>query len=406
MGGKHSLPWRTLVRRRIAAVRRRMAITLPALFIVFIASATSAMSFAASDPGSQVGADGRSASPRADDAPDVTRLLAEEAVDDARSPKSRDVAGSVGPAEHAQSIGINVVVLQAHRQAESTLARTTPGCHLSWTLLAAIGEVESHNARSRNITAIGNVSPPIYGPVLNGGSFASISDSDDGRWDGDTRWDRAVGPMQFIPGTWARHGKDGNRDGVANPNNVFDASLSAGGYLCYGGRNLATPAGLTAAIYSYNHSYSYVRNVLSWMRGFAAGTARPVSSLPLGNGGESSTPDSPDPTTRPSATPGPTPSATRPPPSPSPSPSASRSPRPSPSPSVAPTPTPSPTCSPSPSASPAPSTSPSPSASPSPSGSPSPSPSPSGSPSPSPSPSAPPSGSPSPSPTPGPPCGP
>lgn len=378
MGGKHSLRWRTHLRRRIATVRRRMAITLPALLIVFVASATSAMSLTNSDPSSQLGADGRSPGAHADDAPDVTRLLAEEATEEARTPQSRDVSGSIGSPADARSIGINAVVLQAHRQAESRLVRTTPGCHLSWTLLAAIGEVESHNARSRNVSTNGNVSPPIYGPVLNGGGFAAISDSDGGRWDGDTRWDRAVGPMQFIPGTWARHGKDGNRDGVANPNNVFDASLSSGGYLCYGGRNLATPAGLTAAIYSYNHSYSYVRTVLGWMRGFAAGTAHPVTSLPAGNSGQAPAPVTPEPTTRPSPTPGPTPTPT---PSPAPSPAPSPSGTPSPSPSVVPTPTPSPTCSPSPT----PSNNPSPS--PSPSGSPSPTPSPSGSPSPSPSPS-------------------
>jgi len=386
LGGKHSLPWRTLVRRRIATVRKRMAITVPALMIVFVASATSAMqSLADSDPSPQVGADGRSVGAHPDDAPDLTRLLAEEAAKDARTPQPVDSAGSIDSANHTRSIGINVVVLRAHRQTEAKLARTTPGCHLSWTLLAAIGEVESHNARSRNVSANGDVSPGIYGPVLNGGPFAAISDSDDGRWDGDTRWDRAVGPMQFIPGTWARHGKDGNGDGVANPNNVFDASLSAGGYLCYGGRDLATVSGLSAAIYSYNHSYSYVRTVLGWMRGFATGTARPVTSLPVGHNGQS---PAPSPTARPSPTPRPTPTPTPTKPPPSASPSASASP----SPSAVPTPTPSPTCS--------PSASPSPTPAPSASSTPSPSPSPSGSPSPSP------SGSPSPSPSPTPPCGP
>ena len=73
------------------------------------------------------------------------------------------------------------------------------------------------------------MSPRITGPPLDGRGVASIPDSDGGRWDGDATWDRAVGPMQFIPTTWRSLGRDGNADRVADPNNLFDAAVSAAG---------------------------------------------------------------------------------------------------------------------------------------------------------------------------------
>jgi len=44
---------------------------------------------------------------------------------------------------------------------------------------------------------------------------AVVVDSDGGALDGDARYDRATGPMQFLPGTWRSIGADGNGDGVA-----------------------------------------------------------------------------------------------------------------------------------------------------------------------------------------------
>jgi membrane-bound lytic murein transglycosylase B len=149
------------------------------------------------------------------------------------------------------------------------------GCHLPFALLLAIGEVESSSLRGRRLDAGGNVVPPVLGPVLAGGGFAAIKDTDGGRLDGDPTWDRAVGPMQFIPGTWRLWGADANGDGVADPQNVEDAALSAGRYLCAGGRDLSKRADLEAAILSYNHSRRYLRTVLgiqdSVTRGLVAG---------------------------------------------------------------------------------------------------------------------------------------
>ena len=82
--------------------------------------------------------------------------------------------------------------------------------------------------------ANGTPRPHILGPVLNGlGGVGAIRDTDGGRYDGDAVWDRAVGPMQFIPGTWAGYGADGNGDGVRDPNNIDDAALQRALPLCW-----------------------------------------------------------------------------------------------------------------------------------------------------------------------------
>ena len=104
----------------------------------------------------------------------------------------------------------------------------------------------------------------MLGPVLDGHGFAAVADTDHGRWDGDTRWDRAVGPMQFIPGTWGTFGVDGDGDGVANPQDVEDAAAGTAAYLCYGGRDLSDPAALRRAVLSYNHSVAYLRLVMTY----------------------------------------------------------------------------------------------------------------------------------------------
>jgi membrane-bound lytic murein transglycosylase B len=111
----------------------------------------------------------------------------------------------------------------------------------------------------------------VRGPALSGGAFSAIRDTDGGRYDGDPVWDRAVGPMQFIPGTWRIWGADGNGDGVADPQNIEDAALAAAGYLCSGGRDLSRPADLQAAVLSYNHSQQYLSTVLGIMQAVDSG---------------------------------------------------------------------------------------------------------------------------------------
>ncbi|MEU7315815.1 lytic transglycosylase domain-containing protein [Streptomyces sp. NPDC007083] len=168
--------------------------------------------------------------------------------------------------------GIPATVLRAYRNAERRLRSQAPGCGLRWELLAALGKVESGQARGGDLRSDGTTRRPILGPVLDGGGFARIMDTDGGAWDGDTRFDRAVGPMQFIPGTWRSWGADGNGDGRKDPHNIHDAALAAGRYLCAGDRDLTSSAQLRAAVLSYNHSGAYLRTVLAWFDFYRKGT--------------------------------------------------------------------------------------------------------------------------------------
>ncbi|MET8243574.1 lytic transglycosylase domain-containing protein [Streptomyces sp. NPDC005202] len=187
-----------------------------------------------------------------------------------------DTPVSRGPAE----AGIPATVLDAYKRAEAELRTSKPGCNLPWQLLAAIGKVESGQARGGRVDANGTTLSPILGPVLNGNGFAHIGDTDGGAYDGDSTYDRAVGPMQFIPSTWAWAGRDGNGDGKKDPDNVYDAALAAGHYLCRNGWDLSVQADLNRAILSYNNSQDYLNRVLSWLEYYRKGT----HSVPDGTG--------------------------------------------------------------------------------------------------------------------------
>ncbi|MFF1699066.1 lytic transglycosylase domain-containing protein [Streptomyces sp. NPDC058257] len=201
---------------------------------------------------------------------------------------------------------IPATVLDAYKKAEASLATSKPGCNLPWQLLAAIGKVESGQARGGRVDANGTTIAPILGPVLNGDGFAKITDTDNGAYDSDKTHDRAVGPMQFIPSTWDTWAKDGNADGKTDPNNIYDAALAAGSYLCASDRDLSVEADLHKAILSYNHSTDYLNTVLTWLEHYRKG----VSEIPDGTGdlpGDLSDGDSPgtSPSTSPSTSPTP-----------------------------------------------------------------------------------------------------
>ncbi|MFF5438727.1 lytic transglycosylase domain-containing protein [Streptomyces achromogenes] len=286
--------------------------------------------------------------------------------------------------------GIPATVLRAYRAAETSVGRTDPGCRLPWELLAAIGKVESGHAGGGAVGPDGTTTRRITGPALDGRAFALIRDTDGGSHDGDRRYDRAVGPMQFLPSTWARWGTDGNGDGRADPDNVFDAALTAGHYLCAGDRDLRRDADLNEAVLGYNHSWPYLELVRRWLEFYSGG----VHAVPDGTGVPPRSPGAggdtpavepadgadgggagddggdiivgPDPA--PPGRPGPSPSA----PSPAPAPTTAS---PAPSPSSPTTPPTTPPASPEPSRSPGgqPTGSPSPSPSPDPTAEPSPS---------------------------------
>jgi membrane-bound lytic murein transglycosylase B len=172
----------------------------------------------------------------------------------------------------AAQTGIPARALRAYVAAAGAAGDSAPACGIGWNTVAAIGFIESGHGThgGGHLTSAGQASRPIIGPSLDGDGFAAIADTDDGALDGDARWDRAVGPMQFIPATWSYAGRDGNGDGDADPFNIDDAALSAALYLCAHGRDLTTAAGWTDAIYSYNQSDDYINEVRDRARAYAA----------------------------------------------------------------------------------------------------------------------------------------
>jgi membrane-bound lytic murein transglycosylase B len=169
-------------------------------------------------------------------------------------------------AQVAAATGIPPVAVQAYGYAELVVARTTPACRLSWTTLAAIGKVESAhgNANGATLGADGQALPPIRGLPLDGnGGRLRIMDTDHGLLDGDVQFDRAIGPMQFIPATWRAMAVDADNDGVADPNDIDDAAMAAANYLCRGGRDMSTSEDWWAAILSYNDVRRYARDVFN-----------------------------------------------------------------------------------------------------------------------------------------------
>ncbi|WP_440900395.1 lytic murein transglycosylase [Actinosynnema sp.] len=194
----------------------------------------------------------------------------------------RAAGAEPAPPATAGAKGIPVNVLEAYRKAEQALAGS---CNLRWYHLAGIGKIESGHARGGRADPSGETAPRILGPVLDGGEFAAIRDTDGGRHDGDRTWDRAVGPMQFIPSTWQRYAADGNGDGASSPHNIHDSAVAAGKYLCSGGMDLSKQSDLDAAVFRYNHSRTYVVAVETWMRAYSDGAVE-VPALPPGADGD------------------------------------------------------------------------------------------------------------------------
>lgn len=165
--------------------------------------------------------------------------------------------------EHA-SAGASARAVQAYGAAEPALRRITPGCGISWTTLAGIATIESANGTVGGavLNGEGVSTPRIRGPLLDGThDNEAIPDTDEGRLDGLTTGERAVGPFQFLPATWQTWGTDGDGDGSADPDDIDDAAAAAGRYLCSAGGDLTTATGWTAAVFAYNHSDAYVRTV-------------------------------------------------------------------------------------------------------------------------------------------------
>ena len=190
--------------------------------------------------------------------------------------------------------GIPAPVLGAYVQAANRLEQEYEQCQgMTWPVLAGIGKVESDHVADREVSAAGDVRPRMIGPRLDGsgvgGNTTPHYDSDGGEWDGDDEYDRAVGPMQFIPTTWETHGLDGNGDGVADPHNIHDAMWSAAVYLCVSEPDGApvdfTDEGdLEAALLRYNRAGWYVDKVVGHVDAYAEIAAQAVEKVSVGSG--------------------------------------------------------------------------------------------------------------------------
>jgi membrane-bound lytic murein transglycosylase B len=174
----------------------------------------------------------------------------------------------------ASTNGIPSAALAAYQRAAQVIDSADASCNIEWPLVAAIGRVESNHGRygGNTLSAEGVSTPGIYGIPLNGGNGTQrITDTDAGQFDNDKQFDRAVGPMQFIPSTWSVVGVDGDGDGERDPQDIDDAALATAVYLCSGDEDLGERAGQESAVFRYNHSNDYVALVLSIMEAYASG---------------------------------------------------------------------------------------------------------------------------------------
>ncbi|MGK2882889.1 MAG: lytic transglycosylase domain-containing protein [Mycobacterium sp.] len=179
------------------------------------------------------------------------------------------------------SLQIPKIALNAYRNAERMMAMAAPQCGVSWNLLAGIGRIESMHANGGATDVYGTPVTPIYGPALDGtlpGNEIIVQTASSNS----VVYARAMGPMQFLPGTWTRYASDGDGDGDANPQNLYDSTLAAARYLCSGGLNLRDQSQIMTSVLRYNNSVAYARNVLGWAAAYATGVM--PTDLPAING--------------------------------------------------------------------------------------------------------------------------
>jgi len=288
---------------------------------------------------------------------------------------SRKASTSMAVISGLAANGIPNVALNAYRVGAARVDHADPGCGIDWALIAGIGREESNHGRfgGATLNTAGISTPRIIGPALDGKHWDYIPAPANGMaLDGDAKYAHALGPMQFIPSTWAEYGTDANGDGVADIFNINDAALTTARYLCAAGGNLRTASGQRAAVLAYNHNDQYLAQVLALADAYRRGIS--ITGIPVGNvsgslppvksggyvppanpGGPTAVDGGGKPTT---AAPKPTPStSTAPRPTARPTPTSSK-PTPtvpkssgttstaSPSPSGSATPTPTPTCDP------------------------------------------------------------
>ncbi|HYI67544.1 MAG TPA: lytic transglycosylase domain-containing protein [Candidatus Limnocylindrales bacterium] len=196
-------------------------------------------------------------------------------------------AYALGRAELTPLFGgrIPLVAYEAYQSASDAAPTITDSCRVDWSVLAGIAQVESRHGQidaDHQLSADGDVEPPIRGPALDGRrGTQTIADTDAGELDGDATWDRAMGPLQFIPTTWRELGRDGNDDGTADPDNLFDASLTAAAHLCLREPgDYADRGELRRALIAYNASGRYADDVLRWIDRYQSGPLDEILEQP------------------------------------------------------------------------------------------------------------------------------
>ena len=159
----------------------------------------------------------------------------------------------------AEATGIPYLAVVAYGGAAIFVENQNPDCKISWNMIAGVGEVESHHGMIHDGTIAddGTISPPIFGIPLDGTTTHEVADSDGGEFDGDAQWDRAMGPFQFIPVTWADWAVDASGDGIADPHNIFDAAAAAANSLCNTGIDLSIADNWRMAVAGYNDADHY-----------------------------------------------------------------------------------------------------------------------------------------------------
>lgn len=154
--------------------------------------------------------------------------------------------------------------LEAYGYAAGALRRSSPKCGMPWTMLAGIGEVESDHGRygGASLDETGTPSIPIRGMPLSGDDGTKRIEGTGP--DGDAQYVQALGPFQFLPSTWNVWGRDADGDGQADPDNIYDAALAAGTYLCSVAGDVQTPDHFWRAVFTYNESHDYGQDVLDY----------------------------------------------------------------------------------------------------------------------------------------------
>lgn len=139
-------------------------------------------------------------------------------------------------------------------------ADACPG--VDWTLLAAIGAVESRHGQTATATiddSTGESTPWIFGPPLDGQAGTAQIPAGDwiGWWGLTGPWAQAVGPMQFLPTTFSDHAVDADQDGQTNPHDLDDAATAAARYLCAAGGGAVEGETEAARIYNPGDQVAY-----------------------------------------------------------------------------------------------------------------------------------------------------